>query len=271
MQWEELITLSERTGAARKLLFQEEVQKAILSALSVNACFDSLVFQGGTALRLFHGNPRFSEDIDLVLVEGKKRLDLGPLTPPLERFVHDTFPFLGSVEVGVQKDSPDIQRLVLKTGSGVPEQRVRVHVELVPVPSYRNRPRILDFPPLLPAVRVEDVDEILADKVLALAFRPYLKGRDLWDVHFITEEKGAAVSWELVEMKARDYGHTPAELGVGLENASERILAEGMEAIRAELERFLPAPVLVQYRPHFEDILKKVGECISDRPGNRKR
>jgi len=45
-------------------VFQEEVQKAVLASLSRDEAFNHLVFQGGTALRLFYENPRFSEDSD---------------------------------------------------------------------------------------------------------------------------------------------------------------------------------------------------------------
>ncbi len=53
-------------GIHSRMVFREEMQKVVLTAMALQGCFNNLVFQGGTALRLFHGNPRFSEDIDLV-------------------------------------------------------------------------------------------------------------------------------------------------------------------------------------------------------------
>lgn len=262
--WSEITDKSEIMGAGRKRVLAEEMQKAVLTALSLGGCFDSLVFNGGTSLRLFHGNPRFSEDIDMVLVEGLDTFELASHMPYVGRYAEDTFPFLDSVETRSQRDDPELQRYILRTHSGDHEQIVRVHIELAPVPSHRNGPRILDFPPIQPVIRVEDTVEILADKLCALAFRPYLKGRDLWDIHYLTEERSVRVEWELVCRKAGDYGESVSGLVSGLERSSERIREEGMSTLESELIRFLEPRVLEEYRPSLGTILETVLGVISD-------
>jgi predicted nucleotidyltransferase component of viral defense system len=264
MLWNEIIDKSDIMGARRKQVLAEEMQKAVLTALSLRGCFDSIVVHGGTALRLFHGNPRFSEDIDMVLVEGVDTFELASHMPYVGRYAEDTFPFLDSVETRAQRDDPELQRYILRTLSDDHEQIVRVHIELAPVPSHRNGPRILDFPPIQPAIRVEDTVEILADKVCALAFRQYLKGRDLWDIHYLSEERSIRVEWELVRRKAGDYGESVSGLVSGLERSSERIREEGMSTLESELVRFLPPRVMEEYRPSLEAILEKVLGVISD-------
>ncbi len=263
MLWEEVIVRSEAMGATRKQVLAEEVQKAVLTSLSLRGCFDSIVFHGGTALRLFHGNPRFSEDIDLVMVEGVGAFSLADHMAHTGRYVEDAFPFLASVATRAQRDDPRLQRHVLRTVSEDHGQIVRVHVELAPVPSHRNGPRILDFPPVRPAVRVEDPVEILADKVCALAFRPYLKGRDLWDVHYLTEERSVEVDGELVRRKAVDYGESVPGLVEGLERTRARVQEEGMSTLEGEMARFLPPRVLEAYRSSFGESLERVGDVIA--------
>ena len=257
-----MIERSEATGATRRQVLAEEVQKAVLTSLSLRGCFDSIVFHGGTALRLFHGNPRFSEDIDLVMVEGVDAFSLVEPMAHAGRYVKDAFPFLASVATRAQRDDPRLQRHILRTVSEDHGQIVRVHVELAPVPSHRNGPRILDYPPVRPAVRVEDPVEILADKVCALAFRPYLKGRDLWDVHYLTEERSVEVDGELVRRKAIDYDESVPGLVMGLERSRARVQDEGMSALEGEMARFLPPRVLEAYEPSFEDILERVMDVI---------
>ena len=264
--WNEIIDKSDGMGARRRQVFAEEMQKTVLTAMALRGCFDSIVFQGGTALRLFHGNPRFSEDIDLVLVEGVGTFSLAHHMPHVGRYAQDTFPFLDSVETRAQRDDTELQRHVLRTLSEDHEQIVRVHIELASVPSHRNGPRILDFPPIQPAIRVEDTVEILADKVCALAFRPYLKGRDLWDIHYLTEERSIKIEWELVRRKAGDYGESASALIEGLERAGERIREDGMSTLESELVRFLPPQVLENYLPSFGSILGTVLGIISDAP-----
>ena len=57
--------------------------------------------------------------------------------------------------------------------------------------------------PLNPAIRVEEPFEILADKITALGLRTYLKGRDIWDIYFLTVEKQISVPWNLVFKKSK--------------------------------------------------------------------
>jgi predicted nucleotidyltransferase component of viral defense system len=262
--WDDVLEKAERMAVQSKRAFQEEVQRAVLAALSQRWSFNSIVLQGGTALRLFHGNPRLSDDIGLVLREGEDHYDLSGSMSSVERFVADTFPFLHSVDSRTSKHDADLQRYVLRTRSDVPEQSLRLHIELAPVPSYRNQPRILEFPPIQPAVRVEDQVEILADKVCALAFRAYLKGRDLWDIHYLTTEKAVGLQWDLVFRKTEDYRKPSPELGDRLETVEARIREEGSVILNTELIRFLPRYVLDQYRQSLDDVLESVLQLISE-------
>ena len=52
---------------AEEQALKEMLQELILYALWRNAFFDRAAFQGGTSLRILHGLPRFSEDMDFIL------------------------------------------------------------------------------------------------------------------------------------------------------------------------------------------------------------
>lgn len=277
MIWDEIEATAKMLGTNRKMVLREEIQKAVLTALALQGCFNTIVFQGGTALRLFHGNPRFSEDIDLVLNHTKEssemkgdvlRTVLASSLPGVERSVKDTFPFITEVEFRTQKNNPDLLRYILMTRSDNPEHSLRIHIELAAIPSYRNTPRILNFPPVNPAIRVEDTVEILADKVCALALRPYLKGRDLWDIHYLADQRSITVDWDLVRKKVVDYGGevSGAEevLEHGLEKAQKKIRMIGGSTMETEMGRFLPPQVLELYRPSFDSILGDVLGIITD-------
>jgi len=307
MLWNEIEGMARTLGIHSKMVFREEMQKAVLTALALQGCFNDIVFQGGTALRLFHGNPRFSEDLDFVFNQPntqRERKDheltdvlLKPL-PGIKQTVGDTFPFLTGVEIRTQKSDLDFQRFVLTARSGNPEHTLRVHIELAAIPSYRNQPRILNYPPINPAVSVEDIDEILADKVCALALRPYLKGRDLWDIHFLVNDRAVTIDWDLVLKKLGDYRTDVSDRGEvinrgtesdrgeasergggldqrdaldpweilsqGLDKAVERIRTEGHSTLGNEMERFLPFNVLESYRSSFASILETVIKVISE-------
>jgi len=256
--WNDIVTAGRSSDQPLHQVFQEHLQKTVLTALSRREAFTDIVLQGGTALRLFYGNPRFSEDLDFVLSEGHT-FNLAGQASAIQTFVTDTYPFLDGCSVTVQKDTRELQRLVLTTRGEVTEQRRRVHIELAHVPSYTGQPRILDHPPYNPAVQVEQPGEILADKLAALALRPYLKGRDLWDIYFLTMEKNTAIDWDLVDTKLDDYGGNRDKL----REASHAVRSEGAQALADELARFLPPQLHEQYHPRFDDIAAQVADIAA--------
>jgi predicted nucleotidyltransferase component of viral defense system len=264
MNWEEIVTNSTILGGNIQQTFQEEMQKTILACLSRQGAFNDLVFQGGTALHFFYGNPRFSEDLDFVIRE-KHRFDITNQTRKIQTFVSNVFPFIQDAKITIQKNDKEMQRLILITVSDVPEQKLRIHLELAYVSSYINQPRILDYPPLNPAVRIEDPSEILADKITALGRRPYLKGRDIWDIYFLIVEKHLSIPWDLVFKKGNDYGTTTKALKDGLLTTSKKIKKEGKSVLSNEMSRFLPTALLDQYRDLFDDITSKVAKEVKKR------
>jgi len=261
MNWEEIITNNTIKGGSLQQTFQEEMQKTILAHLSRQGAFNDIVFQGGTALHFFYGNPRFSEDLDFV-TRKKQKFDLTEQTTKIQKFISNVFPFIQKTKITIQKNDKEMQRLILNIISDIPEQKLRIHLELAYVPSYINQPRILDYSPLNPAVRVEDPSEILADKIIALGRRPYLKGRDIWDIYFLITEKQIFIPWNLVFKKGTDYGSTPKTLKDGLIKASKKIKEEGNSVLSNEMSRFLPPSLFDQYHDIFDDILSKVAKEV---------
>ena len=55
---------------------KEIIQEIILSGLSRSGFFKEAAFYGGTALRIFYGLDRFSEDLDFALISQNKDFDL---------------------------------------------------------------------------------------------------------------------------------------------------------------------------------------------------
>jgi len=249
-------------GKPVEQLFREQLQRATLTALSRERLFQTIVLQGGTALRLFYRNPRFSEDLDFVLKRGSPRIDLNDHALPVKGFVQDSFPFLDGVKLELQKDSKELQRLVLRAISDSLPRASRLHLELAYVPSYLNEPRILDFPPFNPAIRVEEETEILADKVTALLCRSYIKGRDLWDIHYLSREKDVELSMDLVARKLEDHGVRRDDWAALPEDAARKIGERGLEALEGELERFLTKQYSQLYRDQYENIVAEVTDIV---------
>ncbi|MFO7991145.1 MAG: nucleotidyl transferase AbiEii/AbiGii toxin family protein [Thermoplasmata archaeon] len=264
MRWNDIEFKAERQGVSPKLILREEVQKGILTSFSKEGLFQTLVFQGGTALRLFYDNPRFSEDLDFVLREKKNMFRLRKYLEKTEDFIVNSFPFLDTVQIRAQKVEDDFQRLMVNTISDSPEQRVRVNVEVFDVPSYENEIKILSFSPINPAVRVETAKEILADKVTALSGRDYIKGRDLWDIYLLWEQRSVDLDLPMVIKKIEDYGEKSSEFTKNLEQAGKRLEKEGTKILERELKRFLSPSLYQNYDEDLDAILDAVRKLIEE-------
>ena len=55
---------------------KEIIQEIVICGLSRGGFFNEATFYGGTALRIFYGLNRFSEDLDFALLEPNKNFDL---------------------------------------------------------------------------------------------------------------------------------------------------------------------------------------------------
>lgn len=62
----ESIASTSGTPAMLPVIEKEVLHYHILSAMRESGYLDRVVFQGGTSLRLCHGSPRYSEDLDFV-------------------------------------------------------------------------------------------------------------------------------------------------------------------------------------------------------------
>ena len=74
-------TLAEGENALREIM-----QEIALAGLSRSGFFEKAAFYGGTALRIFYGMKRFSEDLDFSLLESDPEFQLQPY---LERMVNE--------------------------------------------------------------------------------------------------------------------------------------------------------------------------------------
>ena len=66
---------------------KEIIQEIVLCGLSRGGFFNEAAFYGGTALRIFYGLNRFSEDLDFALIEPNKNFDLSEYFPFIEKEV----------------------------------------------------------------------------------------------------------------------------------------------------------------------------------------
>lgn len=275
--------MQDRQVAHMRAVIQKELlHYDILYCLEQAGLLSGLVFQGGTSLRLCYGADRYSEDLDFAGGQDFSSAKFAMLKERVETHVRGRY----GLEVNVKEPKPDKNepgrsgvnvhqwRVSVVTDPGhrdVPMQRI--HIEIANVPAYTSEVRKLqanyEFLPdgyadLL--VVVESLDEIMADKLLALAAsQKRVRHRDIWDLAWL-RQRGADVQPELVGRKIADYGVEgyPALLDSLIERAPDIIAGK---AFRDQMKRFLPED---QYQrslanPSFERYLTAtIGELCRE-------
>ena len=170
---------------------KEIIQEIALYGLWRAKFFDVAVFQGGTSLRILHKLPRFSEDLDFMLVEPDADFDwqayLKILTATFEEY--GVRPETASreqmdkrIRKAVIKDNSIANQLDLSFAGNDPRRKLKIKLEIdVEPPAYSKVDySFLDFP-VDYEVRHQDIASNFALKIHALLCREYLKGRDWFD------------------------------------------------------------------------------------------
>ena len=222
------LRIAEEQGYAAILpvLEKELLHYEILAALDEARLLETLVFQGGTSLRLCYGSERFSEDLDFaggkdfdgVEMRGIKavlekaiarRYDVDvQVKEPRQRFLEKG----NAAPLSVKVDCWQIQVITSPGRPDVPQQRIKLEVAAVPAHTKSIRALIVNYEELPYGysnilIPVEEPEEIAADKLLALAISPYTRYRDIWDLRWLTTRPRFAREriCELMDKKLRDY------------------------------------------------------------------
>ena len=179
---------------------KEIVQELALLGLWRAKFFEHAAFYGGTALRIFHRLPRFSEDIDFSLMHPDRDFDLAPHLEAI-RMELAAFGFSFRVERRIKRVATAIESAFIKGGTrinlahiGAPDylrarlpelHQVRIRIELdtdpPPLAEYEVLPLLTPIPF---HVRLFDLPCLFAGKLHAILCRDWkgrVKGRDFYD------------------------------------------------------------------------------------------
>ena len=193
---EELLQLakSEESPLAARNLAREYLQARILLSLQRTGAMTMLAFHGGTALRFLYSLPRYSEDLDFALEKPSERYDFRAFLKHIrsdlqaqgyavelkvndQKTVHSAFvrfpglPF--ELNLSPHRDEILAVKLEVDTnppgGAGLTTSLIRRHVIL--------------------NLHHHDPATLLAGKLHAILQRPYLKGRDIYDLTWYLSDK----------------------------------------------------------------------------------
>lgn len=194
---------------------KEILQEVALYALWRADFFEIAAFQGGTSLRILHGLPRFSEDLDFILKRPDENFAwtafLNPLVEGLETFglkseVLDKGRMDQRVRKALLKDNSVARQLRLGFYEGPADRKlsIKLEIDINPPEGSGYEYRYLDFP-LDFEVCQQDLSSNFALKIHALLCRPFLKGRDWYDFNWYVKQ-GVSPNLGLLRAALEQYG-----------------------------------------------------------------
>lgn len=208
-------------SSMRPAVEKEILHYDILFALDKEGLLDHIVFQGGTALRLCYGGQRLSEDLNFAGGLDFKSSDFMSMKACIESYIGARYGLEVSLKEprdmreesarqGIRVDKWQI-RIVTSPGKpDIPKQMIKIEIAQVPAYTQKTRALMSNYE-FLPdgysdtLIRVESLNEIMADKLIALpTCQKYIRYRDLWDLQWM-KKQGAMLDIDLVKHKIDDY------------------------------------------------------------------
>ena len=204
----------------------EYLQTQILKALSLSKFNDSLSFLGGTCLRFAHGINRFSEDLDFDLLK---------------------------------KEGFNVENVLREFGISAPKDEkilIKFEIDFDPYKNLHFETKFSDsFNERFPML-VNTLETLFAQKILAIIFHPYQKGRDFYDLVWFLSQKNVEPNYAIFKEK-----------GIDIKNRGELIEFLKLQAEKSDLplavkdvERFLFFPEQAQWilkLPEYLESFKK--------------
>lgn len=241
-----------KQGAPVNTIIKELLHYEILFALSESGAANNLTFQGGSALRLCHNGMRYSEDLDFASGYEIPDLPIENFSTILSEHLAETYDLVVKVNPHTKENKDDkviVDRWKATISVPNPDKSIAqsqlINIEIASIPSYEPTfKRIAQNYKGLPEkfnqmmIAVESESEILADKIVALGARKYIKHRDIWDIKFL-QDKGVNIDFNLVNKKLSDYGLDKKSFD---EMLSNKLLMLGEQSIKDgfknEMSRF---------------------------------
>jgi hypothetical protein len=235
----------------RPVVEKEILHHDILREMGAAGLLAGLTFIGGTCLRACYGSPRLSEDLDFTGGIDFSKRHLADLARVLPASIQARYNLPVRISEPVRTDGKvSTWKLTIETRPGnchLPAQRI--HLDICAIPSHDPRPLMLrnlyglDLGTSGLILQAQSREEILADKIIALAFREgRIKNRDLWDIAWLVQ-RGIVLPVNLIALKINDHQRSACEFRSLLETRVASLDSDPQvrEDFLKEMGRFLPA------------------------------
>jgi len=279
-----LLRYNAKTIYDQKNALKEVVQEIVLCGLSRAGFFSKVAFYGGTALRIFYGLERFSENLDFSLMIQDEAFDLVDYFPILEKEVK-SFGLNVEIDKKNKTANSNIQSAFLKGNTkehlllfysidsdfeSIHKNeviKIKFEVDVNP-PRYATFERKFKLQPIPYEINLYDEPSLFAGKIHAVIGRSWknrVKGRDLYDYVFFLS-KGIKVNRIHLRERLIQSGHIDDSFQCSIEEIRE-MLCSRFEAIdykqaKSDVEPFIKDSTHINLwsKEFFSDITKNLQE-----------
>jgi predicted nucleotidyltransferase component of viral defense system len=259
---------------------REIMQEITLASLSRTDFFEKAGFYGGTALRIFYGLDRFSEDLDFSLLDVDEEFTLEPYFSAIltefeslgikvsikekEKVKHS------SIESAFLKTETIWKELVLEDvvkQTGVTSNKlikIKIEVDRIPPLGFKTEEKLL-IRPFSFYVRCFTRPCLFAGKLHALLYRKWnnrVKGRDWYDLEWYIK-KGIPLDLGHFLSRAKDTGHWKSEEITReqiIELLKNKIDSVSFANIKEDVVRFIKddSALTIWSASYFKDLVEKM-------------
>lgn len=245
-----------------KNALKEIIQEIALLGLYRSDFFNTAAFYEGSALRIFYGLNRFSEDLDFSLLLPDKNFDIGAYCNAISDEL-GAFGFKMEVEKKIKSFDSNIESTFIKGGtkiqimsisSQIPgiekihrneKLKIKLEVDTNP-PSGANYEVKYQLNPVPYSVKLFDKSSLFSGKLHALLCRNWsggrLKGRDLYDYLWYLSQKTEPNTKHLEE-RMKQTGHLNETETLKIKELKEMLIGKfdniDFNAAKSDVEPFI--------------------------------
>ena len=259
---------------------REIMQEITLAGLSRTDFFEKAAFYGGTALRIFYGLDRYSEDLDFSLLKPDSNFSIEPYF----KAILDEFKSLGltvSIKEKKKTNQTAIDSAFLKTETiwqeivlediikeiGVRSNKtlkIKIEVDRQPSLNFKTEEKLL-LRPFSFYVKCFTKPSLFAGKMHALLFRKWknrVKGRDWYDLEWYIK-KGIPLDVNHFLTRAKDTNDWQDDSISNkqiIELLDTKIKSVSFSSIKEDVVRFIQNDaILTIWSPeYFKDLIEKI-------------
>jgi len=228
----------------------EVMQEITLAGLYRGGFFDKAAFYGGTCLRIFHGLPRFSEDMDFSLVEKDSKFDLESYFPSIIK----EFKAVGRDVVIMRKEKKKetkIESAFLKEDTAIydvkfkteKDLKIKIEVDIDPPLGFSTEQK-LSLLPFSFMTRCFTLPELYAGKMHALLFRNWktrVKGRDWYDFEWYIRHN-VSLNFSHFQVRAKEFNGMDIDKETFITMLKERLSITDINMVKRDVLPFVQNP-----------------------------